>query len=107
MRVPYQALLLPSLPPPHRALLRHAHLQHIFAGNVFVVFCADFRLKAERFTKTGSGHAQKKRKEKKRTEQKRKEKKRKEKKRGAMPRHAHLHLDLRVLDRETLLTLRA
>jgi hypothetical protein len=97
MRVPYQALLLPSLPPPHRALLRHAHLQHIFAGNVFVVFCADFRLKAERFTKTGSGHAQKKRKEKKR----------KEKKRGAMPRHAHLHLDLRVLDRETLLTLRA
>jgi hypothetical protein len=73
-------------------LLRHAHLQHIFAGNVFVVFCADFRLKAERFTKTGSGHAQKKRKEKKR---------------GAMPRHAHLHLDLRVLDRETLLTLRA
>jgi hypothetical protein len=40
-------------------------------------------------------------------EKKRKEKKRKEKKRGAMPRHAHLHLDLRVLDRETLLTLRA
>jgi hypothetical protein len=54
-------------------LLRHAHLQHIFAGNVFVVFCADFRLKAERFTKTGSGHAQKKRKEKKRKEKKRKE----------------------------------